>query len=62
MDGYRFGYHADLLAQFPTIVAGAAFASSIDNQSDERATEVLIRAQEQTVNAQLAKGTAAVSD
>ena len=27
MDQYRFGYHAVLLSQFPTIVAGAAFAT-----------------------------------
>jgi lysyl-tRNA synthetase class 2 len=52
VDRYRFGYHADLLAQFPTIVAGAAFALGIDNQSDERATEALIRAQEEVVKAQ----------
>jgi lysyl-tRNA synthetase class 2 len=54
MDQYRFGYHADLLAKLPTIVAGAAFAFSIDNQSDERATEALVRAQEQAVKAQFA--------
>ena len=49
MGQYRFGYNADLLAQFPTVVAGAVFALSVDNQSDERATEALIRAQEQAV-------------
>jgi lysyl-tRNA synthetase class 2 len=53
MGQYRFGYSADLVAQFPTIVAGAAFALHIDNQSDERATEGLVRAQEQAVKAQL---------
>ena len=61
-DQYRFGYPADFLAKFPTVVAGAAFALRIDNDSDERATESLIRTQEQTVNVELAKGTAAVSD
>ena len=54
MDQYRFGYHADLLAQFPTIVAGAAFALGIDNQSEERAAEALLRAQVETVEAQFA--------
>ena len=54
MDRYRFGYHADLLAQFPTIVAGAAFALGIDNQSNERAAEALVRAQVETVRAQFA--------
>ena len=54
MDQYRFGYHADLLAQFPTIVAGAAFALGIDNQSNERAAEALVRAQVDTVKAQFA--------
>lgn len=52
MDQYRFGYSADLLAQFPTVVAGAAFAVNVDNQSDETATEALIRAQEEAVKAQ----------
>ncbi|MCJ7619801.1 MAG: hypothetical protein MUP64_06255, partial [Anaerolineae bacterium] len=52
MDRYRFGYHADLLAQFPTIVAGAAFALGLDNESDERAAEALVRGQEQVVKAQ----------
>jgi lysyl-tRNA synthetase class 2 len=52
MDQYRFGYHADLLARFPTIVAGAAFALRIDNESEETATEGLLRVQEQVVKAQ----------
>jgi len=51
---YRFGYHPDLLVQFPTVVAGAAFALSIDNQSDERATEALVRAQDQAAKATFA--------
>jgi lysyl-tRNA synthetase class 2 len=54
MDQYRFGYHADLLAQFPTIVAAAAFALRIHNESEERAAEGLLRAQEQVVMAQFA--------
>jgi DNA/RNA-binding domain of Phe-tRNA-synthetase-like protein len=54
MDQYRFGYHADLLAQFPTIVAAAAFALRIDNESDERAAEGLLRVQEKVVKAQFA--------
>ena len=54
MDQYRFGYHADLLAQFPTVAAGAAFALGIDNQSNERAAEDLLKAQVETVKAQFA--------
>ena len=54
MDQYRFGYHTDLLAQFPTIVAGAAFALGIDNQSEERAAEALLKAQVDTVEASFA--------
>ena len=53
-DQYRFGYHADLLAQFPTIVAGAAFVLGIDNQSEERAAEPLLKAQVDRVTAQFA--------
>ncbi|HJX38458.1 MAG TPA: hypothetical protein VJ714_07655, partial [Anaerolineae bacterium] len=52
MHRYRFGYHADLLAQFPTIVAGAGFALGIDNESEERAAQALVRAQEQVAKAQ----------
>ena len=59
MDQYRFGYHADLLGQFPTIVAGAAFVLGIDNQSEERAAGALLQAQVETVKAQFA--TAALS-
>jgi len=54
MNQYRFGYSADLLARFPTVVAGAAFALGIDNSSDERAAEGPLRAQEQVVRAQFA--------
>jgi len=54
MHRYRFGYHADLLAQFPTIVAGAGFALGIDNESEERAAEALVRAHEQVAKAQFA--------
>lgn len=49
MERYRFGYHADLLGQFPTIVAGAAFALGMDNESQETVAESLLRAQEQVV-------------
>jgi len=31
MDQYGFGYHSDLLAQFPDVVSGAAIALGIDN-------------------------------
>jgi DNA/RNA-binding domain of Phe-tRNA-synthetase-like protein len=51
---YRFGYHADLVDKFPTVVAGAAFVLGIDNQSQERAAELLLRAQEEAVRAQFA--------
>ena len=54
MDQYRFGYHADLLARFPAIVAGAAFALGMDNESEERAAETLLRAQVVTVKASFA--------
>ena len=54
MDQYRFGYAADLLAKFPTIVAGAAFALRIDNEAEERAAEGLLRVQEKVVKAQFA--------
>jgi lysyl-tRNA synthetase class 2 len=54
MADYRFGYHPDLLAQFPTVVAGAAFALGIDNQSEETSAEGLVRAQEEVVKAQFA--------
>jgi DNA/RNA-binding domain of Phe-tRNA-synthetase-like protein len=51
---YRFGYQADLLDKFPTVVAGAAFALAIDNQFEERAAAVLLRGQEEAVRAQFA--------
>jgi DNA/RNA-binding domain of Phe-tRNA-synthetase-like protein len=51
MAEHRFGYPADLLAQFPDLVAGAAFALGIDNRSEERAAEALVRAQEEVVKA-----------
>jgi DNA/RNA-binding domain of Phe-tRNA-synthetase-like protein len=49
MAEHRFGYHADLLAQFPDVVAGAAFALGVDNQSDEGAAEALVHAQQEAV-------------
>jgi len=53
-DQYRFGYPADFLAKFPTVVGAAAFAVDIDNTSDETAAEGLLRAQEEVVRAQFA--------
>jgi DNA/RNA-binding domain of Phe-tRNA-synthetase-like protein len=53
-DEYRFGYPADFLAQFPTVVGAAAFALNIDNASNETAAEGLLRAQEKAVRASFA--------
>jgi DNA/RNA-binding domain of Phe-tRNA-synthetase-like protein len=53
-DTYRFGYPADFLAKFPTVVGAAAFALDIDNVSAETAAEPLLRAQEEVVRAQFA--------
>ena len=53
-DQYRFGYPADFLDKFPTVVGAAAFALHIDNTSDETAAEGLLRAQEGAVKAQFA--------
>jgi len=53
-DQYRFGYPADFLTKFPTVVGAAAFAVDIDNSSDETAAEGLLRAQEKVVRAQFA--------
>lgn len=46
---YRFGYHPDLLARFPTLTAGVAFAKRIDNESDSVEVESLLRAQEDAI-------------
>jgi DNA/RNA-binding domain of Phe-tRNA-synthetase-like protein len=54
MDQYRFEYADDLLAQYPTAVAGVAFALNIDNTSDETVAESLLRAQEEVVRASFA--------
>jgi DNA/RNA-binding domain of Phe-tRNA-synthetase-like protein len=54
MDQYRFEYADDLLALYPTAVAGVAFALSIDNTSDETVAESLLRAQEEVVRATFA--------
>jgi DNA/RNA-binding domain of Phe-tRNA-synthetase-like protein len=54
MDQASFGYHADLLAQFPDVVAGAAFALGIDNESNEDAAEALVHAQQEAVKARFA--------
>ena len=54
MDQCRFGYPADFLAKFPTVVGAAAFALHIDNTSDETAAESLLRAEEKAVKAQFA--------
>jgi DNA/RNA-binding domain of Phe-tRNA-synthetase-like protein len=53
-DLYRFGYPADFLAKFPTVVGAAAFAVDIDNLSNETAAEGMLRAQEEAVRAQFA--------
>lgn len=44
-DQYRFGYHPDLLAQFPTLTAGVVFAKSIHNASENAEAQGLLRAQ-----------------
>lgn len=54
MSQYRFGYPADFLAKFPTVVGAAGFALNIDNLSDETAAEGLLRAQEKAVRASFA--------
>lgn len=46
MDRYRFGYHADLLAQYPTIRAAVAFALHIDDTSDGTVAQGILRAQQ----------------
>jgi len=51
---YRFGYHPDLLARFPTLTAGVVFAEGIDNTSDDAAVEGLLRAQEDVIKANYA--------
>jgi lysyl-tRNA synthetase class 2 len=53
-DQHGFGYSADFLAKFPTVVGAAAFALNIDNTSDETAAEGLLRAQEEAVKATFA--------
>jgi DNA/RNA-binding domain of Phe-tRNA-synthetase-like protein len=42
---YRFGYHPNLLAQYPTITAGVVFARGIDNASENPEAQGLLRAQ-----------------
>lgn len=54
MDRYRFGYHPDLLTRFPDVVAGAAIALGIDNESSEDAAGALIRAEEEAIKARFA--------
>jgi DNA/RNA-binding domain of Phe-tRNA-synthetase-like protein len=53
-DQYRFGYPADFLDEFPTVVGAAAFALNIDNSSNETVAEGLLRAQEEAVRASFA--------
>jgi DNA/RNA-binding domain of Phe-tRNA-synthetase-like protein len=48
---HGFGYSADFLAKFPTVIGAAAFALNIDNASDETAAEGLLRDQEEAVRA-----------
>ena len=54
MDEHRFGYPDDFLAKFPTVVGAAAFATGIDNESNELAAEALLRAQVEAVRASFA--------
>lgn len=51
---YRFGYHPDLLARFPSLTAGVVFAKAIDNMSEGTAAEGLLRAQEDVTTASYA--------
>lgn len=53
-DEYRFGYHPDLLAQFPTIIAGVIFAKGIDNASENPEAENMLRAQAEVIKASYA--------
>jgi DNA/RNA-binding domain of Phe-tRNA-synthetase-like protein len=53
-DEYRFGYHPDLLAQFPTITAGVVFARGIDNASEDAEAENMLRAQAEVIKASYA--------
>lgn len=52
MDQYRFGYPADFLSKFPTVIGAVAFAHHMDNTSDETTAESLLRAQENAIKAQ----------
>jgi DNA/RNA-binding domain of Phe-tRNA-synthetase-like protein len=51
---HGFGYSAEFLAKFPTVIGAAAFALDIDNVSDETAAKGLLRAQEEVVRASFA--------
>ncbi len=51
---HRFGYHPELLERFPNVTAGVAFATGIDNESEARAAERLLRAEEEAVKARFA--------
>lgn len=48
---YRFGYHPDLLAEFPTLTAGAIFAEGIDNASEDAEVQRLLDAQAEAIKA-----------
>jgi DNA/RNA-binding domain of Phe-tRNA-synthetase-like protein len=51
---HRFGYHPDLLAQFPSLTAGVIFAKGIDNASKDAGAESLLQAQAQAITASYA--------
>ena len=51
---YRFGYHPDLLARFPTLTAGVVFAIGVDNASESAKAQSLLRAQEEVIKANYA--------
>lgn len=51
---YRFGYHPDLLTQFPSLAAGLAFAKGIDNTSQSPEVRNLLRSQQDVIKAKYA--------
>jgi hypothetical protein len=53
MAQHRLGHQIDLLARFPTSVAGAALTLGVHNESEERAAEALLRAHERVAKANL---------
>jgi len=51
---YRFGYHPDLLARFPTLTAGVVFLMGMDNASENAEVERLLHSQGEVVKANYA--------